>query len=194
MTPIIGEDDLAWPFFTIEEKEPKGHMRVAMRKKLYNAAIMLSNFLESRKRAEGRTAAEIDRSFFNKIHVIGVEVTDQIVSLSCYLVTRSQSGVIRYHGTLLQTWALFDRTGKSYTDAQSCISKALDRFKPKTLKWVLDDTGRVEEMYSEVQIDAVPSPPTLSSGKADRKAKPAKASALSSPGNYLKSADTVDTP
>ncbi len=68
---------------------------------------MLSNLFELKRKCGNEEA------FFNKVHVIGVELTAESVQLSCYWSCRNNIGGVEYFGKRLQCWCLFDETGNS---------------------------------------------------------------------------------
>lgn len=174
--PISGNIHLAWPLFTIEQKGSKGSMNVAKRQNLHNAAVMLSNLLALKEKAQNTTADKIDESFFDKIHVMGMELTDQTVSLSCYWVARSDTGIIRYIGTRLQIWALCDRTGDSYKLARRCIRNAMDHVKTQALGWIRADMETIEAFFTPIPYSKITPPPSLFTNNRVRKSQKPKSS------------------
>ena len=96
ISPIAGFRSVAWPIFTIEAKGDGGSMRVARLQNLHNGAIMLSNLFELKRKCGNEEA------FFNKIHVIELELTAESVQLSCYWSSRNNIGAIEHVGKRLQ--------------------------------------------------------------------------------------------
>lgn len=95
-------------------------MRVARLQNLHNGAIMLSNLFELKRKCGN------EETFFNKIHVISVELTAESVQLSCYWSSRNNIGAIEHFGKRLQCWSLFDETGNSLRNARRSIHNAVD--------------------------------------------------------------------
>lgn len=87
---------MAWPIFTIEAKGDRGSLRVARLQNLHIGAVMLSNMFELKRKCGNEEA------FFNKVHVIGIELTAESVQLSCYWACRNDLGVVEYFGKMLQ--------------------------------------------------------------------------------------------
>lgn len=76
--PLSTANHISWPLFTAEVTGEKGSLRAAKLQNLYNAAIMLSNLRELMK------AALNEAEFFNKIHVMSLQLTTETVQLSYY--------------------------------------------------------------------------------------------------------------
>ncbi|KAK0513920.1 hypothetical protein JMJ35_003642 [Cladonia borealis] len=114
ISPIAGFKSVAWPMFTItiEAKGDRRSLRVASLRNLHNGAVMLSNLFELKRKCGN------EETFFNKVHVIGVELTAESVQLSCYWACRNDIGVVEYFGERLQCWSLFDATGDSLRNAR----------------------------------------------------------------------------
>lgn len=120
ISPIAGFKNVAWPVFTIEAKGNKGSLRVARLQNLHNGAAMLSNLFELKRKCGNEEA------FFNKVHVIRVELTAESVQLSCYWACRNDIGVVQYFGKRLQCWSLFDETGDSLRNARRGIRNVFE--------------------------------------------------------------------
>ena len=78
ISPVAGYRNVAWPIITIEIGGDGGSVRVVGLQNLHNGAVMLSNFFELKRLCGDEEA------FFDKIHVIGVELTAESIRLSCY--------------------------------------------------------------------------------------------------------------
>ena len=69
---------------------------------------------------------EREESFFDKVHVMAVEVYDGVAQLSCYWATRSMTGQVRYLGEVVDTWSLLEASGRGYREARRCIHNAIE--------------------------------------------------------------------
>ena len=130
ISPIAGFKSVVWPIFTIEAKGDRGSLKVARLQNLHNGAVMLSNLFELKWKCGNEEA------FFNKVHVIGVELTAESVQLSCYWACRTDIGVVEYFGKRVQCWSLFDETGGSLRNAQRGNCNVLEWIKPRTFEWI----------------------------------------------------------
>ena len=115
ISPIAGFRSVAWPILTIEARGDRWSMRVARLQNLHNGAIMLSNLFELKRKCGN------EEDFFNKVHVIDVELTAESVQLSCYWSCRNNIGGVECFGKRLQCWSLFDETGDSLRNARRGI-------------------------------------------------------------------------
>ena len=118
--PVASSDHISWPLFTAEVKGEGGSLRVAKLQNLHNAAIMLSNLRELMK------AALKEADFFNKIHVISLQLTIESVQLSYYWATRSDEGQVSYYGNVLATWTPSSHRDEDFIEACRCINNAIE--------------------------------------------------------------------
>ncbi len=146
ISPIAGYRSVAWPIFTIEAQGNGGSMRVARLQNLHNGAFMLSNLFELKRKCGDEEA------FFDKVHVIGVELTAESVQLSCYWARRNDAGDIEYLGKRVQCWSLSDRTGDSLRQARRGIRNAFGWIMPRTLEWIVSDMAVHEKNLEKILI------------------------------------------
>ena len=146
ISPIAGYKSVAWPIFTIEAQGDRGSMRVARLRNLHNAAVMLSNLFELKRKCGDEEA------FFNKVHVIGVELTAESVQLSCYWACRNDAGDIEYFGKRVQCWSLLDQTGDSLRQARCGIRNAFSWILLRTLGWIVSDMAAYEKDLEKILI------------------------------------------
>lgn len=66
---------------------------------------------------ELRKAACKEDEFFNKVHVMSLELTIDVVRLSGYWATRTKDGEVVCHGKTIQNWTLNDQWGSSTLEA-----------------------------------------------------------------------------
>lgn len=168
--PVASSTDLSWPLFTIEAKGGGGRFRVAQLQNLYNASIMLSNLRELTK-AAGR-----EDEFFNKIHVMTLEVTTDIVQLSYYWATRSENGKVSYYGDYLESWALRNRRDTHFVEAYQCIHNAINLVTQNAFKLVYECMETVEKIHDVTNTINISPPRTLSKKSGVRKTRGKKAS------------------
>ena len=170
ISPIAGFRSVAWPIFTIEAKGDKGSMRVARLQNLHNGAVMLSNLFELKQKCGNEEA------FFNKVHVIGVELTAESVQLSCYWSCRNDLGGVEYFGKRLQCWSLFDETGDSLRNARRGIRNVLEWIRPRTLEWIEADMAAFEKENEHILLSRITPARTLASQCGVSKRRSTKAS------------------
>ena len=157
ISPIAGFKCVAWPIFTIAASGEGGSMRVAMLQNLHNGAVMLSNLFELKRKCRNEEA------FFNKVHVIGVELTAESVQLSCYWACRNDIGIVEYFGKSLQCWSLFDVTGESLRNARRGIRNVVEWIKPRTFEWIQSDTAAFEIENEQILQSQIAPDRTLAS-------------------------------
>ena len=157
ISPIAGFRSLAWPIITVEAREDGGSMRAARLQNLHNGAVMLSNLFELEQKCGNEEA------FFNKVHVIGVELPAESVQLSCYWACRNDIGVVEYFGKRLQCWSLFDETGGSLRNAQRGICNVLEWIKPRTFEWIQSDMAAFEIKNEQILPPRITPAHTLAS-------------------------------
>ena len=150
INPVVNESGLAFPFFTVEAKGEKGTRRVSRLQNLHNGAVMLSNIYALKQKCKR------EESFFDKVHVMGVEIFEGSVQLSCYWATRSRTGEIQYRGGILQAWTLFDIHGQQYREARLCIRNAIDWVRTQTQEWIRSDLQAVEDMMVNTSLSEIP--------------------------------------
>ena len=170
ISPIAGFRSVAWPIFIIEARGDGGSMRVARLLNLHNAAVMLSNLFELKRKCGN------EKTFFNKVHVIGVELTAESVQLSCYWSCRKNNGGIEYFGKMLQCWSLFDETGDSLRDARRGIHNVFEWMKTWTFEWIQSDMAAFEIKNEQILHSHITPARTLASQYGVNKRRSTKAS------------------
>ena len=174
ISPIAGFRSVAWPIITIEARGDGGSMRVARLQNLHNGAVMLSNLFELKRKCGNEEA------FFNKVHVIGVELTAESVQLSCYWSCRNNIGGVEYFGKRLQCWSLFDETGDSLRDARRGIRNVVEWIMPRTLEWIQSDMAAFEIKNEQILHSQIAPARTLASPYGVNKRRRTKASVVKS--------------
>ncbi|MCJ1279656.1 hypothetical protein MMC21_007480 [Puttea exsequens] len=155
-SPVSLNNHLSWPLFTIEIKGEGGCLRHAQLQNLYNAAVMLSNLRELMK------AALKEAEFFNKIHVLSLELTVETVQLSCYWATCSKNGQVVYYGKALDSWGIRGNRDASFNEAYRCIHNAIDLVRSQAYPFVYSYMNSVEQLFSTKVIAQIPSPRSMS--------------------------------
>ena len=117
--PVSENSELAIPLFTIEVKGDKGSTKVASLQNLHNGATMLANLLNVWNACLG----ENTDGFYNKVHAMSLELTADIVHLSCYWA-RKENGEIKYYGRSLYGWIL--SSDEDYKKAHRYTRNALE--------------------------------------------------------------------
>ena len=169
ISPIAGFKSVAWPICTVETRGDGGSMRVARLQNLHNGAIMLSNLFELKRKCGN------EEDFFNKVHVIGVELTAESVQLSCYWSCRNSIGDVECFGKRLQCWTLFDETGDSLRNARRGIRNVVEWIKPRTLEWIQSDMAAFEIRNEQVLRQQITPAHTLASQYGVKKRRSTKA-------------------
>ena len=169
VSPIAGFKSVAWPIFTIEVSGEGGSMRAARLQNLHNGAVMLSNLFELKRKCGNGEA------FFNKVHVIGVELTAESVQLSCYWARRNDIGIVEYFGKSLQRWSLFDATGDSLRNARRSIRNVVGWIKPRTFEWIQSDMAAFEVKNEQILHPQISPARTLASQYGVNKRRRTKA-------------------
>ena len=131
---------------------------------------MLSNLRELMKVA----AKEAD--FFNKIHVLSLQLTPESIQLSYYWATRSEDGQVSCYGNVLETWSPNNQRDGQYEKARRCIHNAIELVRTNAYDTIHSCMADVEKLYAPKRMAQVPSPRSISSQKV-RKRSSQKASA-----------------
>ena len=129
---------LTLPLFTIEVKGDKGSLKVARLQNLHNGATMLYNLLRIREACLGKETED----FFNKVHAMSLELTADVVQLSCYWAARDGDGTINYYGRVTHVWTPYD--GSHYKQAHRYIRNALEWVRGQALEWVCSALSALE--------------------------------------------------
>ncbi|KAL9627010.1 MAG: hypothetical protein Q9164_007732, partial [Protoblastenia rupestris] len=172
--PVVSTNKLSWPLFTAEVKGDGGSLRVAKLQNLHNAAIMLSNLQELMK------AAAKEADFFDKIHVLSLQLTPESIQLSYYWATRSKDGQVSYYGDVLETWSPNNRKAGQYDEARRCIHNAIELVRTNAYGTIYSCMEDVEKLYAPKRLAQIPSPRSMSNQRVrktpSKKASAAKAS------------------
>lgn len=171
--PVVSTNKFSWPLFTAEGKGDGGSLRVAKLQNLHNAAIMLSNLRELMK------AAAKEADFFNKVHVLSLQLTSESIQLSYYWATRSEDGQVSFYGNVLETWSPNNQRDGQYDKARRCIHNAIELVRNTAYDTIHTCMADVEKLYAPKRMSQIPSPKSMSSQKV-RKASSRKASAAGS--------------
>ena len=137
---------MAWPFFTVEAKGEEDSIREARLQNLHNAAVMLSNLYALKQKCKR------EETFFDKVHVMGIEFFGVSFSLSCYRATRSETGQVKYLGKTLDTWCLLTSPGTHCKEARSCIRNAIEGLRSETQEWIHSDLQAIEDTLVDVPL------------------------------------------
>lgn len=156
MQPVGNNANLVWPIFTVEVKGDKGDMKTAKLQNLHNGATMLSN-LWTLRQASGK----LDE-FYNKTHVMSLELTAESVQLSCYwAVSHTETHGIRWYGMNIDTWSVYNT--KNYIEAGRCTHNALEYVRKSALPWIESDLAVIEEgLAPKMPTTLMPTPSTES--------------------------------
>ena len=157
--PVASNPEVAIPLFTIEVKGDRGNLKAARLQNLHNGATMLSNLWHIRQFC--RTEDEGD--FFNKVHAMSLELTAEIVQLSCYWANRDENGMISYYGMALHTWTPY--VGSQYKEARRCTRNALEWVRAQAFGWICSTMADLEADFCLTG----PTPPRTSSDKSSAK-------------------------
>ena len=157
--PVAKEPGLALPLFTIEVKGSGGTLRAARLQNLHNAATMLSNLQRIRQFYNEETHETI----FNKVHVLSLQVTQYIVQLSCYWAALEDNGQVKFYGTEVETWTIFERN--QYNQAYRYTCNALEWMRDQAFGWICSALATLEGHLNP----SVPSPPPARSNQGNAK-------------------------
>ena len=116
----IKVSDLTIPLFTIEVKGDNGNLKAARVQNLHNGATMVCNLWRIREYCLGNETDD----FFNRVHAMSLELTADIVQLSCYWAVRDEDGKISYYGRATHIWTLWD--GSHFKQAHHYTRNALE--------------------------------------------------------------------
>lgn len=174
-SPVPSNNSLSWPLFTIEIKGEGGCLRHAQLQNLHNAAVMLSNLRELMK------AALKEADFFNKIHVLSVELTVETVQLSYYWAGHSKSGQVIYYGKTLENWSIRSNRDACFNEAYRCIDNAIEMVKLQAYPLVYSYMDSVEQLFNSKAIAKVPSPRCTSNQRIRASSTKTNSSKRSSP-------------
>lgn len=122
---------------------------------------MLSNFLSLRQFYKD----EKENEFFNKVHVMSLELTAESIQLSCYWATRSEGSDIKYYGMKLRTWTPYE--SDSYKEARRCTCNALDWVQAQAFDWI---SSAMKTLDGAVSVTA-PTPPSSQSDQLVQETK-----------------------
>lgn len=151
MLPVTSNRKLAWPLFTVEVKGDKGDLKVASLQNLWNGATLLSNLLSLRRWSKK------EDDFYNKIHVMSLELTAESIQLSCYWATAGKNpGEVKYYGMRLETWSVYST--KAYAEAWRCTHNALEWVRNRAYNWIRSDLAILEERLTPKIAPAMPTP------------------------------------
>ena len=185
-TPVSLNNDLSWPLFTIEIKGEGGCLRHAQLQNLHNAAVMLSNLRELMK------AALKEADFFDKIHVLSLELTVETVQLSYYWATRSKNGQVIYYGKALENWGIRSNRDAGFNEAYRCVHNAIELVRSQAYPFVYSYMDSLEQLFSTKPIAQVPSPRSMSNQRI-RKQRSDKASSTTTSSSKSSSPLTITT-
>ena len=150
--PIPSTIGISWPLFTAEVKGDGGSLRVARLQNLHNAAIMLSNLRELMK------AASREAEFFDKIHVISLQLTPEVVQLSYYWATKSDDGQVTYYGDILDTWSPNSHKDVHLDEAYRFTYNAIELVRTRAYKSIHSCMADIENFYAQTPMHQIPSP------------------------------------
>ena len=155
------QEELIWPYFTVEGKGQGGKLRIARLQSLHNSAIMLNNLLQLRK-AVGK-----EDVFYNKSHVMSLELTVESIHLSCYWAIKEAS-TVKFYGQCVGCWTPNDPTGAGYREARRCVGNALVWTRDRLREWVAEDMRVLEgRLVAGVAVQITP-PASERSGRRKR--------------------------
>ena len=154
--PVPSMETISWPLFTAEVKGEKGCLRVAKLQSLHNAALQLSHLYVLMK------AASREEEFFDKIHVMSLQLTLDVIQLSYYWATRSEDGMIKYYGNVLKSWMLETQHVREFNQAYSCVHKAIELVRTRAFPTVYSCMEYIESQHAMTKMEQVPSPHSTS--------------------------------
>ena len=131
--PILNKRLLAFPLVALEAKGPQGSGLVARLQSLHNGATMLSNLLHLKRKC----GEESELGFFNRVHVLSLEISTESIQISCYWATRVDKEQVRYYGMMLQSWNPF--MIPAFKEAHRCIRNALEWVRDQAFEWINSD-------------------------------------------------------
>ena len=157
ISPVVGYRNVAWPILTIEIGGDGGSLGVVGLRNLHNGTVMLSNLFELKQQCGDEAA------FYDKVHVIGVELTAESVQFSCYWACGNDIGDVEYYGKRGQCWSLFDETRDSLRDTRRGTYNRVDWIRPRTLEWIVSDMAALEIMNEQILRAQITPAPILAS-------------------------------
>ena len=104
-------------------------------------------------------------TFFDKVHVMGVELVEGHVSLSCYWATQPKPGKIKYLGKTLQTWSFLASDGAHFRAACSCIQNAINWVQSEAQESIFSDLQAVEDSLTMFRLEEIKVPNSRSARK-----------------------------
>ena len=147
--PVVKSPQLAFPLFTIEVKGEKGCLKVARLQNLHNGATMLSNLWNIRQFYD----KEKENEFFDNVHAMSLQLTAESIQLSCYWAARNGNGGIKFYGTEVRTWSLYEVD--QYKKACRYTLNAMDWVREQASGWITLTLERLEGSFNTT----VPTPP-----------------------------------
>ncbi len=157
--PVAGQPSLAFPLFTVEVTGDRGSLKCARLQNLHNGATMLSNLWRIRQFYDKEKEGE----FFNNVHALSLQLTAETIQVSCYWATRNGNGKIRFYGTEVRTWTLYE--GDQYKEACRYTLNAMDWVRNQASGWIHSALARLEASLDTT----IPTPPPTQSNRGNAK-------------------------
>lgn len=177
--PVAKEPGLAFPLFTVEVKGSGGDFRITRLQNLHNGATMLSNLWHIRQFYDEET----HEAFFNKVHALSLQLTQESIQLSCYWATRKEDGQLKFYGTEVDIWPI--SKPEQYKKAYRYTCNALEWVRDQAFEWISPALATLEG-----SLDAsVPTPPPTQSNQD--KANRIKSTSESVPASSKKRASKI---
>lgn len=187
MCPVLSSTTTAWPLF-IAEVGYGLPLKSARVHNLHNAAMLLSNI--------HRLKASVNKGkeFFDKVHVMSLQLSAENVQLSCYWAAQSNNNDAKLYGKILHTWSLYNLN--QCIEARHYIRNAFEWLRYQAYDWICEDMALLDKTLKELHPspDAEPKslPASLNRSKRGASAATVAESRVSVLRNDVSKADDLD--
>lgn len=155
-------DNLHWLIFIVKRKDAVGQLRKIRRQNLHNAFVMMNNFFKLRKRIESH------KMFFERVMIMTMKLTTEIVQLNCHWASRSTHENIIYYERTLESWSLHSSRLTTYHEVRWSIFNVVKWIRRTAYAIIIHDLSTLEIMSRFSMIRTSSYSQQLSSHYADR--------------------------
>lgn len=144
---------LFWPVVTIEGKGPRGTLDEAHLQNAYNAAVMLNNIFQLKRKAHRPLP-------YDQALVFTVNLVYYNIELTCHWVSAGEDGQDVFLGKVLRCWTMRDDTAAQWNLARMGIRNCIEWARNKALPDIRSDLAAVREIQRQQgprQISSIPS-------------------------------------
>lgn len=155
-------DNLHWLIFIVEKKDVTGQLRKIRRQNLHNAFVMMNNFFELRKRIKSH------EMFFERVMIMTMKLTAEIVQLNCHWASRSTHKNMIYYERTLESWSLHSSWLITYREVRWSIFNVVKWIRRTAYAIIIHDLSTLEIMSRFSMIRTSSYSQQLPSHHADR--------------------------